>query len=154
MLTRLVISYDDLRFQAKTLDDIKAQIDKKPKAKKLLALRVIGIPEYVRGTKPKTNAPLTVKATITGINRTSRKLQLGELVSPVVDLDDVLADTPANKKLLEDFQAARELYNDLSHVVEARTIKADGYGRIDPNTYDDHLSKLQSSYDNSKMKGN
>ena len=103
-------------------------------------------------TAPKLSLPIVaidrgklIAATLTGISRADSSPRFSP-ASTAPNLDTVLADTPKNRALLEQFEAARVAYETLRADVQARAAYKRGYGRIAAGEYDRVLEKLQRSH--------
>jgi hypothetical protein len=136
----------DMEITATTLEEVKAQIDKLPKDKREIRLPVVG--RRSKEDSWRNKDAVVVRATLTGINRTSRELQF-EGIPQGYELRDVLPDNEDNYRFLGIYNKVKQVFDELSDLVLARQLKCEGYGRIDPARYDEILQTLEAKYQES-----
>ncbi len=134
--------HDD-EITAKTLEDLKGRIDRanSAEAKRIkVKLPAVGLLELVNYYDRARGRDCELHAgNITGINRTTRDLQLDNLPKGYkLDEETVLADTPENRKMLQQLIVARKLMD----TVAKRRLWNGGYGRIDADEYGDKLDEI------------
>ncbi len=137
-----------------TLRETQEQIDKETTSaasRKHVRLLVCGILSKNRGWMGKVFAPedRVWIATVTGVNRTTRALQL-EGVPKDHELKFVLADSQANKDLLQDLLDQTRILERTQDLYKARQVVVEGYGRIEAGDYNGVLARLEESYLKSK----
>lgn len=147
-----VAKSDELEFRADTYEKITAQIDRaqRPENKKRkVSLPVIGVLTSSDYAHAQRAGEVFGGGVLTGINRTSRELQIDGLPKGY-KLDKVMAATPANETLLRQLAEAEKRFNDLRGTQQQRSIKVGGYGRVDPDEYGGLLERVEAAYAHSK----
>lgn len=142
-------SMNDVTFTAISLAALRSSIDdglKHVHKKRELKLPVIGVlrkgnySHHIFREDDKLQP-----ATLVGLSRSDRSLQLQGLARGET-LSHVIADTPANRALMQEWLDAQINANRLDHLIHARLIEKEGYGRIDPGQYENVLRKLEAQH--------
>lgn len=143
---------DDVELVADNFDAMKQKIvhattDAQKKIK--VALPVIGLLEAERWSEDEDMDGEVGTGTFIGINRTTRELQVTGLPKGYrLDKDTVIADTPGNRELLNEFIDARQKLDDLQATVsELKLWKGSDYGRIDAGDYDNLITGITMRYE-------
>lgn len=133
----------DLEIEADSLAEAQSSIDKELKGgvKKNLSLPVVGR-LVVRGV----GSTFSV-GTLTGVNRTSRDLQITAPDGKAVTLEDVMADTESNRRLTARRIAAINENDKTKVVVENRLLKVRGWGRISAADYGKLIEEMEKKHE-------
>ena len=137
---------DDIEIRADKLETVRTKIDAalKPSAKKVpMSLPIIVYDE----DEGKFTA-----AVITGVSRTNRSMQLDPPVKTKSYRRKALADTEANRKLVDEYIIAKKASDTLAREIRRRDIEVSGYGRIEIEAYDDVVAKLTAAHKHSSSK--
>lgn len=140
---------EDVSISKTTLDEVKKAIDKESgRAKRRVSLKVCGILRKTQSGWRSEPFPADSRigtAIVTGINRTTRDLQI-EGVQEGYQFDHILADTPGNQALLTQLMEQERAVGATRETYKNRHLAAEGYGRIESGDYEDTLAKLEKLY--------
>jgi hypothetical protein len=142
---RFLANIADAELFADTLAAIKAKIDAELSAtpKRTINLPVVGV--VTKPGRDVSDKQTVGRATITGVNRTTRELQLDGLPKGC-EMGYMLPDTPANVAIVERWLEVLAEHGRLYGMFKDRRIKPTGYGRIDITEYDAIVDEVLANY--------
>lgn len=145
----------EVALSADTLATVKEQIEREVrtvKDKRRLSLAVVGVLGKITGYGYSKNEVIGIgEASLIGVNRTTSELQLTG-VPKGHKLDDVIADTPANRAHLARLIEARRVADELEAAQEDLGLRKNSYGRIDAEKYGGVIDAIEKKHA-AQMKG-
>jgi hypothetical protein len=135
----------DAELTSDSLAGIKVKIDAEiaVTGKRALALPVVGV--LTRLGRNVEDRKSVGRATLVGVNRTSRDLQF-EGVPKECELDYALPDTPLNAATVRRWLDIDKEHSDLTLFFNEHRINPSGYGRIDMAKYEEILREVETNY--------
>ena len=144
---KFTAQHEDVDISGDTLEQVKTKIDAvlSAGAKKSISLKVVGLLDAESYKVDKTKEDTVAHGVLTGINCTSRVLQISGL--PKGFTLKAIPDTPENLALLERYVKLSAELDEVSTRISKMDLRPGGYGRIARGPdYDAALKNLEKIY--------
>jgi hypothetical protein len=140
---------DDLEVIADSRANCEKKIDDAVRIglRRTVSLAVVGLLEFTDhyGSKKDKREGEIFHAILTGVNRSTRALQIDE-VPKGFELARTIPDTPENVELLERWKLASAELREVNRKLGDCFLKPSGYGRIEAGDYEKVLSAIEETY--------
>lgn len=149
---KFTAALDDLPIEDATFEGLQRKIDRKGGKKRVISLPVVGLLDFGGNSWELTEAVEAGKAadlrgtiaaaTLRGVNRHTREAQIDGLPKHY-ELEQILADTPENRELLEKLVEAHKVID----AVNERNLWGRSYTRLsDPEGYEEALLEIEHKH--------